>query len=65
MEHMSIEGAQVIPYSIFLDKLVRKRTAHLIEACAKDIQEAKEVIRGVLRDKLAAQGLSVTAEDLG
>jgi hypothetical protein len=36
-----------------------------LEACAQDIQEAKEVIRGVLRDKLAAQGLSVTAEDLG
>jgi hypothetical protein len=65
MEHMTIEGAQVIPYSIFLDKLVRKRTAHLIEACAKDLQEAKEAIRDVLRDKLAAQGLSVTAEDLG
>jgi hypothetical protein len=65
MEHMTIEGAQVIPYSIFLDKLVRKRTAHLIEACAKDIQEAKEAIRGALRDKLAAQGLSVTAEELG
>jgi hypothetical protein len=65
MEHMTIEGAQIIPYSIFLDKLVRKRTSHLIEACAQDIQEAKEAIRGALRDKLAAQGLSVTAEELG
>jgi hypothetical protein len=64
MEHMTIEGAQVIPYSIFLDKLVRKRTAHLLEACAKDIQEAKEAIRDLLRDKLTAAGYSVTEQEL-
>jgi hypothetical protein len=64
MEAMYIEGAQVIPYSIFLDKLVRKRTAHLIEACAKDIQEAKEAIRDVLRAKLTAAGYSVTEQEL-
>jgi hypothetical protein len=65
MDCMTISGAQVIPYSIFLDKLVRKRTAHLLEACAKDIQEAKEAIRLTLRAKLAAQGFSVTTEELG
>jgi hypothetical protein len=61
---MYIEGAQVIPYSIFLDKLVRKRTAHLLEACTKDIQEAKEAIRDVLRAKLTAAGYSVTEQEL-
>jgi hypothetical protein len=64
MEAMYIEGAQVIPYSIFLDKLVRKRTAHLLEACAQDIQEAKEAIRDVLRAKLTAAGHSVTEQEL-